>query len=52
MKKDKPYWRETIECYVLCFASFALFLGVIIVSGQITGTNWIGLIKQMYQTFI
>jgi len=47
MKNDKPYWKETIECYVFCFTLFLLFLGLVIISGQLTGTDWIGLFKQL-----
>ncbi|MEN1968419.1 hypothetical protein WMZ97_10135 [Lentibacillus sp. N15] len=50
MKKDKAYWKEIIECYVFCFSLFLLFLAVMIISGQLTGTDWIGLFKQLYRT--
>lgn len=47
MNKDKPYWQETLECYAFCLSIFVLFLGVIVVSGQLTGTDWIGLFKNL-----
>lgn len=47
MKNDKPYWKETIECYVFCCTLFFLFLAIVIISGQLTGTDWIGLFKQL-----
>ncbi|HLQ72012.1 MAG TPA: hypothetical protein VK142_09430 [Bacillota bacterium] len=47
MKNDKPYWKESLECYVFCFSSFALFTVVAIGLGELTGADWFGLFKQL-----
>ncbi len=41
-KKTKSYRKESLECYLyICLIMF-LFLGILLVSGQLTGTDWIG----------
>lgn len=45
-KNDKPYWKESLECYLFIFIVMSLFIVTFIVSGQLTGTNWITYFKQ------
>ncbi|MEW9676147.1 hypothetical protein ABRT01_08205 [Lentibacillus sp. L22] len=45
MKKNKPYWKESLECYLFVTITMILFVAGIVVSGQLTGTDWIGLLK-------
>ena len=41
MKRNgKPYWKETLECYLVIFIIMFVFFGTFIVSGQLTGTDW------------
>lgn len=46
-RKDKPYWIESLACYLFIFAVIFLFLAVFIISGQLTGTNWLSYLKQL-----
>lgn len=50
-KKDKPYWKEVLECYVYISLFMILFLGVLMASGQLTGTDWIGYMKELVRAF-
>ncbi|GGB31004.1 hypothetical protein GCM10011409_05460 [Lentibacillus populi] len=49
MKNNKPYWKESLECYLFVFIFMLLFIGTFIVSGQLTGTDWIAFFKQFFQ---
>ena len=50
-KHDKPYWKETLECYVYIGLIMLLFLGIFMVSGQLTGTDWIGYMIKLIGEF-
>lgn len=49
MKKnnDKPYWKESLECYLSIFTFIFLFIGTVFLSGQLTGTDWISYFRQL-----
>ncbi|WP_157724832.1 hypothetical protein [Virgibacillus phasianinus] len=40
-QNDKPYWKESVECFLFIFIIMLLFIGTFIVSGQLTGTDWV-----------
>lgn len=50
-KNDKPYWKESLECYIIICLMMLLFLGVFVVSGELTGTDWIGYLKKLAGEF-
>ncbi|MGX4667841.1 hypothetical protein JNUCC74_01240 [Cerasibacillus sp. JNUCC 74] len=43
---DKPEWKESLECYLFIFIILLLFFGTIVMSGQLTGTDWISLFSK------
>lgn len=45
--KNKSYLRESVECYVLVFALSILFFGGIILTGEATGHDWLGLLPDL-----
>ncbi len=51
MQTDKPYWRETTECYLSIALYMAMFIGVFIVSGELTGTDWLSYFGHFTWTF-
>ena len=38
--KNKSYLKESIECFLVITVILTLFLGVIYISGELTGTDW------------
>nr|GGG74531.1 hypothetical protein GCM10011398_19030 [Virgibacillus oceani] len=44
-QNNKSYWKESLECYMYIGLFMFLFIGTFIISGQLTGTDWIGYFK-------
>lgn len=49
-ESNKPYWKESLECYLMIFIILFIFLGTIIISGKISGTDWIAYLRDLSQS--
>ncbi|CDO02602.1 ABC transporter permease [Oceanobacillus picturae] len=39
---DKPYWRETVDCFLSIAIYMTLFFSSFVIGGHLTGTDWLG----------
>ncbi|NWO12656.1 hypothetical protein [Virgibacillus sp.] len=44
--QEKAGWKETIICYVVILIILSIFLGTIVISGEITGIHWMDYLRK------
>lgn len=44
--QEKADWKETFVCYLVILIILSIFLGTIVISGEISGTHWMSYIRK------